>query len=59
MKLKLFSFDFDEGFITFRVPREYMLSHRWGAGEAEVDLREINGEKDEIPKTKGGVGCGN
>ena len=41
MKLKHFAFDFEESTITFRVPADFMKSHRWGAGEAEIDLSEI------------------
>ena len=41
VELKIFSFDFGESLIAFKVPERYMNEHRWGAGTAKVDLSNI------------------
>lgn len=46
MKLKMYSFDFEECTLTFRVPKEIMHSRSFGnvPGGVEVDLDAITGD---------------
>lgn len=41
IKAKVFSVDFAELEVTFRVSREFMESHSWKYGEMEIDLSEV------------------
>ncbi|MCP3681957.1 MAG: hypothetical protein GY861_04630 [bacterium] len=57
MKLNVFSIDFEERLITFRVPTDILNKSKWCFGDkCEVDLSEqINRESSEVKCTK----CGN